>query len=764
MSECVAEKKRRVLWIINHQTLMDFEPYILRDLGYEVYIPKLFPQSEENRSGKVTYDFDSSLTIPREVLDQLNEFNFYRTKITPTIRSSINNYFDIAIIAAFPHLVEQFITAFEGRIILRVFGHASNTYAKIFEDRYPGFKQAVINLGDRFFFGTAFQHLEDIEPDYIRSRPLYLPIGLPQVFFAQKNTWIGDEDFIIFVCPVINSSPYYQNIYRNFTRFFKGFDYKIGGKQLVQVDDPAVIGSLTREEIDSYLRHCRVMFYHSEEPYHLHHHPLEAMAFGVPVIFMKKGLLGRLGQELPGASKNYREARQKVERVILGDQEFIKNIQKSQYRILENFSYEYCIRRWRESFATLIKERQGVKQKRKHKIALFVPGSYKSGTFDAARAIAKIIHEKSKNSGSPVHVVLSVQAGVHGYETIKKIKEEGIDLRETKWEIVDRDRAKKIANLTGILSEMRHSHYYVPRDFVDDFMDCDLWICVSDSFMYPIFPLKRYGVVVHDVLMKYFPEYQQGPLYYSRILQNRGADFILTTTPQTRDDVISYYGIASDRVFLVPIDYSNEDRYLSTQVPTSPYILWPTNAAVHKNHLNAFKALMRYYSLGGTYKIVITGWDVNVFDLSYNCPEDQLLSLPHIAETRRYLEREKSARDKIEIRSNLEKQECYDILKRAAFLFCPTMIDNGTFAVIDAGLYKVPMCCSDYPQMRYLDETFNLKISFFNPRSPDEMAEKMLEMEQTWDKRKMNLPSQQELIAKIERKRDEYWDIMQGLL
>jgi len=109
MSECVAEKKRRVLWIINHQTLMDFEPYILRDLGYEVYIPKLFPQSEENRSGKVTYDFDSSLTIPREVLDQLNEFNFYRTKITPTIRSSINNYFDIAIIAAFPHLLSNLL-------------------------------------------------------------------------------------------------------------------------------------------------------------------------------------------------------------------------------------------------------------------------------------------------------------------------------------------------------------------------------------------------------------------------------------------------------------------------------------------------------------------------------------------------------------------------------------------------------------------------------------------------------------------------------
>ena len=38
-----------------------------------------------------------------------------------------------------------------------------------------------------------------------------------------------------------------------------------------------------------------------------------------------------------------------------------------------------------------------------------------------------------------------------------------------------------------------------------------------------------------------------------------------------------------------------------------PYMLWSTNLAPHKNHVNALKGLKKYYEMGGTLDVVITG-------------------------------------------------------------------------------------------------------------------------------------------------------------
>ena len=56
--------KRRLLWIVNHQTLMAAEVPILRSLGWEVFIPKLVPDDVSYRSAGVSSEWDASLTLP----------------------------------------------------------------------------------------------------------------------------------------------------------------------------------------------------------------------------------------------------------------------------------------------------------------------------------------------------------------------------------------------------------------------------------------------------------------------------------------------------------------------------------------------------------------------------------------------------------------------------------------------------------------------------------------------------------------------------
>ena len=85
-------KAKRLLWIVNHKTLLPAEVPIFRDLGYEVFIPKIIPTHASYRSGTVTYDYNSSLSIPRRDLEILNSHAFYGEldlyrPWSPTVRS-----------------------------------------------------------------------------------------------------------------------------------------------------------------------------------------------------------------------------------------------------------------------------------------------------------------------------------------------------------------------------------------------------------------------------------------------------------------------------------------------------------------------------------------------------------------------------------------------------------------------------------------------------------------------------------------------------
>jgi hypothetical protein len=99
------------------------------------------------------------------------------------------------------------------------------------------------------------------------------------------------------------------------------------------------------------------MFYHSQEPRHLHYHPLEAIATGMPLVYMAGGLLEPLGgPDQPGMCRSYDEAREKITRLRNGDAGLREAIRVRQKSILEHFEPARCSRAWRENFLPLVKE------------------------------------------------------------------------------------------------------------------------------------------------------------------------------------------------------------------------------------------------------------------------------------------------------------------------------------------------------------------------------------------------------------------------
>lgn len=759
-------KNTRVLWLINHTTLRDFEVPLLIDLGFEVYIPKKFPSDEANRSASVSYDYDKTLTITKKNLDVLNSFDFYSDEITSSIANIINIEFNTVICAFFPIMLKSLVSKFEGNIFLRVFGLAGETkYESVLEEIDYQTLKKIYRLDNRFFFAQSYPEISLNETGIFNKTALTLPLGLPESFYENENTWVGNKEKILFICPRITSSPvYYGKIYSEFKKYFGDFPHIIGGAQPEPVDDPNVLGFQPREVLDGLLQECALMFYHSREPRHLHYHPLEAIIYGMPLIYMTGGLLESLGGDnQPGMCQTEQEARKKIERILKGDTQLIEDIKRQQKKILENFSYTNCKDIWEKYFfqnALEIKPNL-----HKSKIGLFLPAPYRGGSMHGAKNLAKMIIKGAKNDGQKVEVVFSCLSDSYNVdEDFADLMELGVQVRETQWKTISREETQIALDYLGNHRKLKHENYLLPTDGINNFSDCDFWLIVSDRTSAPVAPVAPYGMVIYDYIQRYIPDIfgdDKGMLDIPFIHSARDAEVIFCTTPQTKEDTTLYAGVSADSVVLAPMEFNPLHHSIHPFFDKNfEYILWTTNKAKHKNHMNTLKALESYYDeLNGKLKVVITGVETEYF--KKNHPSDIL----SVVEVREYIQKNPVLRKNIQILGELSEKQYVSVLSGAQFLFHPVLYDNGTFSVIEAAYYGVPSVASHYPQMRYIDERFALGLQFFDPRKPKEIAKTLKYAEENKKKLVNQLPTKESLEAfTYEKLADKYWALIKDYL
>ena len=351
-------KQKRILWLLNHSTLRNFEVGMLVRLGFEVFIPKVIPFDEANQSASVVFEYDETLTIKKDFLTQLNHFDFYARPWPRSLERKINQNFGIAFVPVFQKMVENTIHSFDGLLFLRVFGLAGeNSYAELFKEFLSSAAMQKIRSDGSVRIAAGYDSLIDHEPPWLRRKCIHLPLGLSDLGF--KNThWRGDKKQLLFICPRINSSPYYNRIYKNFKRSFEHVPHIIPGAQPTRVkNDPAVTGFLEKEEYLEIFRSSKVMFYHSDEERHLHYHPLEAVKIGMPLVFMRGGMLEYLAKKkLPGCCNSIEEAQEKISRILNDDRELIEEIVSSQKVLLDEFNPKYVEECWRQRFLPAVED------------------------------------------------------------------------------------------------------------------------------------------------------------------------------------------------------------------------------------------------------------------------------------------------------------------------------------------------------------------------------------------------------------------------
>lgn len=347
----------RVLWLLNHQTLMPFEVSVLRSLGFEVYVPKIVPQDTvEFRSCRVDPSLDAELTLAKDDLDLLNGHSFYDQPWSAALREVIARSFDIVITAIYPVPLGEAMKWFPGPVVARVFGLArDHSYSGIFRSHFPaGNVDLLKRLGRRFWLGQGYAVLSEVEDPWIAERAITLPVGLADQFFTAASPSDRHDPRILLACSNIGRIGYYRAIYDEFKRDFGDLPHVIVGVQSDPVDDTAVTGYVSDEELRKLYRTCRVFYYHSHEPRHLHYSPLEAMCHGLPVVFPSDGLLARLAGRCAGQFSTLDEARRMIVRLLDGDVALHDTIVSQQSEFVRSLSRERLLPQWTDAIERIL--------------------------------------------------------------------------------------------------------------------------------------------------------------------------------------------------------------------------------------------------------------------------------------------------------------------------------------------------------------------------------------------------------------------------
>ncbi|WEX10269.1 glycosyltransferase [Chelativorans sp. AA-79] len=406
-------------------------------------------------------------------------------------------------------------------------------------------------------------------------------------------------------------------------------------------------------------------------------------------------------------------------------------------------------------------------------VTVILPIDYRGGSLRVAKTIARMIKRGSMEAGNPCSVrIAALEDRYDLHADFGDVREEGIEVREFAWAHISNREAETIALVQHKSVDLMSPDFQVPVDGINDLMDSDIWLFVSDRFNRPLAPVKPFVVFATDYIQRYVPEIfsKKGgrtddlPLYQSA----RMADAVFTTTPHTRLDAISFAGIPAERVHLAPMDF--DPTWIADAEPPidfsrSACIIWPTNANAHKNHVRAFEALIQYYErLGGQLDVKLVGPNTKWIDPSSGLP-DAIKDNDYIRGLRKQVSSSTTLHRHVNFAGELSDAAYAKALTEARFLWNPTLFDNGTFAVAEAAWCGCPSLSSNYPQMRYIGERFSIPLELFNARSVDEMAQALKSMETKAPQVRKNLPSRDALSQHSwERYASQYWAILNGAL
>jgi glycosyltransferase involved in cell wall biosynthesis len=362
------------------------------------------------------------------------------------------------------------------------------------------------------------------------------------------------------------------------------------------------------------------------------------------------------------------------------------------------------------------------------RVAVLLPQPYRGGSLKGTRDLCLLLR------AAGAEPVCGLLADTYAWEQLAPFRAAGIPVRPTTWPTIRPEEAAAICRLhPQVEADPRAAgRWTAPHDAGSGFLDCDLWLVVSDRCPARVLPLRPVVALVYDCIQRYVPELFDAHAWrvYEGVFREQALDAwrVLATTPPTLRDLIDFAGVPARRTRLLPVHYlpPESDAEDSAVTPSPPAaagggVLWLSNAARHKNHLALLDGLEEYWAGGGRLGVTLAGVETGLLAGGS--------TIHYHLEVQRRIAALGRWRSRLRVVGELPESAFRRALRGATALLHGARADNGTFAVIDAGICGTPALSSDYPQMRHLAETFALAPRWFAADDPAGLAARLHEVE-----------------------------------
>lgn len=263
----------------------------------------------------------------------------------------------------------------------------------------------------------------------------------------------------------------------------------------------------------------------------------------------------------------------------------------------------------------------------------------------------------------------------------------------------------------------------------------DIFHGLSNEIPMGKFPSETKVIVtIHDLIFKHFPEYYKplDRLIYDKKTKHAclNSDAIVAISPQTKQDIVKYYGIDDEKVHIhyQPCNTIFKTKPSSEELLNSKhklglpddYLLYVSSFEPRKNHVNLIRAMV-------------------------NLPDEHLIlagfggsALKDVIK----LISELKLEDRVQLIIKPGINDLKNIYYQAKAFVYPSMLEGFGIPVLEAITCEVPVFCSDQSNFRLM---FEGAATYFDSSNPKSISEKIKEF---------NIPNQ-ESVNSVRMKFDE---------
>ena len=284
-----------LLWCSSHDTLASEEIPLFLEAGFRV-VPLLTnywtQQFDPTLNDSICPAWKASVGLPEETVRGLQSLSFCqgegRAPFAPAELQLLTKHVDAVYVTVYPHVAVRLAAVFPRTVIFRAFGHGKlNTYSRICE--HYGLSLDDANRQANYIWCPILSTLQEPEDDRLCRNPQHLRAFVsPDRLGPTRWSAEASEPFVVETIPRIESQDYYREIHGRFVADHGHLPVKILGGNSPgggAIADPRIVGRLPGNDYFRTAARARLSIYHGTSRYHVHYHPIEFMALGVPVLF-----------------------------------------------------------------------------------------------------------------------------------------------------------------------------------------------------------------------------------------------------------------------------------------------------------------------------------------------------------------------------------------------------------------------------------------------------------------------------------------------